>query len=245
MNVLITIALCDDDAAMLAALAQEVQLFFDQKNIAANLLFFPDGKTLLSSEQQPDILFLDIQMEGLNGIETAQKLRRQGFDGFLIFVTILPEYVFNAFEVQPFDYLLKPLQKENFKQTLNRLLKTMRDKNHPCLLVQRGTERHIVPFSHIVYGEIIDRKIYLHLKDGVILDYYDRLEDLINLLDDRFFRCHRSYLLNLQYLKSYKAGEAYLLNGEAVPISRLREKAFSSAVIHYLKQERGEQHDDI
>ena len=82
------------------------------------------------------------------------------------------------------------------------------------------------------------RIIYLHLKDTTTLDYYDKIENLERKLDNRFFKCHRSYLINLQYLKSYKTGQAYLVNGETIPVSRLRGEEFSQIVLQYMKERR-------
>ncbi len=86
-----------------------------------------------------------------------------------------------------------------------------------------------------MYCEVIDRKIYLNLASAEIIDYYERIENLQSKLDDRFFRCHRSYLINLKYLKSYKDGIAYIEGGKEIPVSRLRGREFSSVILQYMK----------
>ena len=103
------------------------------------------------------------------------------------------------------------------------------------MLVQKGYEGRIIPKDEIVFCEIIDRKIYLNLVSGEVLDYYEQIEHLKTKLDDHFFRCHRSYLINLRHLKGYKNGTAYMDNGREVPVSRLRGKEFSAAVLRYMK----------
>ena len=90
-------------------------------------------------------------------------------------------------------------------------------------------------FRSIVFCEIIDRKIYLNLVSDEVLDYYERIENLETKLGGHFFRCHRSYLINLKHLKGYKNGTAYMDNGKEVPVSRLRSKEFSSVVLRYMK----------
>lgn len=85
-------------------------------------MLFASGEELLQYEDHIDILFLDIQMKKLNGMETAKKLRQSDFKGFLIFITILKEMVFRAFAVQAFDYLLKPVREDHFSKTMYRLL---------------------------------------------------------------------------------------------------------------------------
>ena len=111
----------------------------------------------------------------------------------------------------------------------------MRSAGEDRLLVQKGYESRIIRKDEIVFCEIIDRKIYLNLTSGEVVDYYERIEHLETKLDDRFFRCHRSYLINLKHLKGYKNGTAYMDNGREVPVSRLRKREFSSVVLQYMK----------
>ena len=102
--------------------------------------------------------------------------------------------------------------------------------------MQKGHEGRILLKDEIVFCEIIDRKIYLNLASGEVIDYYERMEHLETTLDDRFFRCHRSYLINLKHLKSYKSGVAYMDNGKEIPVSRLRAGEFSGIVLQYMKK---------
>ena len=237
-GLMISIGVCDDEAYMLDILTEKISAFFKQENMEITIFRFQNGEALLDYDKKFDIVFLDIQMGDPDGLETAKELRSRGYNGFLIFITVLQEYVFHAFEVQAFDYLVKPLQEDNFSRTMSRLLLSIRSHKGKQLLIQKGTEWSIVPFDDIVYCEIINRKVYLHLKDEPVLDYYDKIETLERKLDERFFKCHRSYLINLQYLKSYKAGQAYLTNGETIPVSRLRGDEFSTVILQYIK-ERG------
>lgn len=211
------IAICDDEAYMLDELEQRIYAFFEEKHIEADIARFSSGKALLESGSRPDILFLDIGMEAPNGYETAVALRKNGYDGILIFITVLQEYVFDSFAVQAFDYLLKPVRQDAFVRTMQRLVKTIRSNSQSHLLVQKGNEWSIIRFGDIAYCEVINRKVYLYLGDGSVMDYYERIGALEKKLDGRFFRCHRSCLVNLQYLRNYKPGLAYLTTGRTSP----------------------------
>lgn len=235
---MITVAVCDDEKYLMDQIRKLVSEFFRGKNTEASVVCFSNGEDLLKYDKSIDILFLDIQMNGMDGMEAAKELRSRNFGGYIIFITILKEMVFQSFEVQAYDYLVKPIEEKKFKRTMERLFASMKNVNEEKLLVQKGYERSIISFDDIVFCEIIDRKVYLHLASADVVDFYDRIENLEARLDSRFFRCHRSYLINLKYLKSYKNGVAYMENGKEIPISRLRGKAFSEVVLQYMKEWR-------
>ena len=209
--------------------------FFRKKNREIRLRTFSSGEELLSGGGQIDICFLDIQMKGMDGMETARRLRADKFQGFLIFITVLKEMVFSSFEVQAYDYLLKPVEEKQFEKTMERLYASMRSVGEDSMLIQKGYEGRIVQKDEIIFCEIIDRKIYLNLTSGEVVDYYERIENLETKLGSHFFRCHRSYLINLKHLKGYKKGTAYMDNGREVPVSRLRNKEFSGVILQYMK----------
>ena len=232
---MIHIAICDDEKHMSDHIRAMASEFFRKKNREIQLRTFLSGEELLNYDGQIDILFLDIQMNGMDGLETARKLRAGKFRGVLIFITVLKEMVFQSFEVQAYDYLVKPVDEKQFGKTMERLYASMQNASEDSLLVQQGYERRIVPKDEIVFCEVIDRKIYLNLASGEVVDYYERIENLETKLGSHFFRCHRSYLINLKHLKGYKNGTACMDNGKEVPVSRLRSKEFSGVVLQYMK----------
>lgn len=238
---MIRIAVCDDEKWMSENIEKLVKAFFRKKSTDISVVAYSSGEELLKSTERIDILFLDIGMRGMDGIETARILRADGYNGFLIFITVLREMVFRSFEVQPFDYLVKPVQEEYFERTMERLFLSMRDRLSPGnvnLLVQKGYESNIISFQDIICCEIIDRKVYLYLTSGEVIDYYERIENLEKKLDGRFFRCHRSYLINLNHLKSYRDNTAYMTDGKEIPVSRLRSRELSKVILQYMRDWR-------
>lgn len=232
---MICIAICDDEKYMSDQIQELACAFFGRRNRETAIRRFSCGRELLEYDGQIDILFLDIQMKGMDGMETAKRLRAGKFRGFLIFITVLREMVFQSFEVQAYDYLVKPIEEARFEKTMERLLASMCSAGGSSLLVQKGYESRIIQKEDIVFCEIIDRKIYLNLASGEVVDYYERIENLETKLDSRFFRCHRSFLINLGHLRGYKNGTAYMDNGREIPVSRLRGKEFSSVILEYMK----------
>ncbi len=232
---MIRIAICDDEKYMSDQIQELACAFVGRRNRETAIRRFSCGRELLEYDGQIDILFLDIQMKGMDGMETAKRLRAGKFRGFLIFITVLQEMVFQSFEVQAYDYLVKPIEEARFEKTMERLLASMCSAGGSSLLVQKGYESRIIQKEDIVFCEIIDRKIYLNLASGEVVDYYERIENLETKLDSRFFRCHRSFLINLGHLRGYKNGTAYMDNGREIPVSRLRGKEFSSVILEYMK----------
>ena len=238
---MINIVVCDDEKCMSNKIKKLAEDFFRKKKTDISIVEYSSGEELLKSNERIDIHFLDIGMQGMDGIETGRMLRAHGYNGFLVFITVLKEMVFQSFEVQPFDYLVKPVQEEHFEKTMERLFHSIQDRLSPekvNLLVQKGCESNIISFQDIICCEIIDRKVYLYLASGEIIDYYERIENLEKKLDGRFFRCHRSYLINLNHLKSYRNNTAYMADGKEIPVSRLRSKEFSKVILQYMREWR-------
>lgn len=232
---MVRIAICDDEKNMSDQIQRMARAFFRAKNQDVSVRRFSGGEELLRYDRQIDLLFLDIQMAGMDGMETARRLREGGFRGVLIFITVLKEMVFSAFEVQAYDYLVKPVREEDFERTMERYFASLQNAGEAGLLVRRGYENRIISLSDIVFCEIIDRKVYLHLASSEVVDYYERIENLESKLGGDFFRCHRSYLIHLKYLESYKNGTAYMEGGKMIPVSRLRGREFSEVILRYMK----------
>lgn len=231
-----TFAICDDEPHMAHALAGRLSAYMEQRRLPCQIRCFPDGRSLLADGGAFDLIFLDIQMEAPDGMETARLLRQRGSRSLLIFATVLEERVFDAFEVDAWDYLVKPIDGERFCRTMDRALRALEERPARCLVLRRGTSCQVVPLDQIVYCEVQGRKVYLHRTGGGVVDYYERLADLERRLDGRFFRCHRSYLVNLEHVRGCQAGQAVLSQGGPVPVSRLRERELAQALLRYMKE---------
>lgn len=233
---MITFAICDDEPAMAQEITEQLSDYMNGEAAPYCVNSFPSGRSLLESSCDFDVIFLDIQMEQPNGMETAKTLRQHGNHSLLIFVTVLKECVFDAFEVEAFDYLVKPFDTCHFKRTMDRVIKSLRQREAKSIVVQRGTSCEVIPLAEIVYCEVQGRKIYIHQSNGKISDYYDKLDSLEQRLDRRFFRCHRSYLVNLEYVRGCKAGQVVLPQDDAIPVSRLRERDLTQALLRCMKE---------
>ena len=234
---MIKFAVCEDEPLMARELADHLAKYMEEKPAAAySVRSFTGGRALLESASGFDVIFLDVQMEQPDGMETARLLRRRGDRSLLVFVTVLKECVFDAFQVEAYDYLLKPLKEGDFHRTMDRVIRTLEQRASQNIVIPRGSGCEIVPLSDIVYCEVLGRKIYLHKEDGTVSGYYDRLEDLERRMGTRFFRCHRSYLVNLDYVRGCQGGQVLLSQGEAIPASRLRGRELTAALLRHMKE---------
>lgn len=234
---MIKFAICDDEPAMARELASYLARYLEEHEVTAcSVSSFSSGRALLEAADGFDVIFLDIQMEEPDGMETARLLRGQGNHSLLVFVTVLMELVFDAFQVEAYDYLTKPLDAARFARTMDRVLQTLEQRTAASIVIQQGSGCEVVPLSDVVYCEVLGRKVYLHKKDGTVTGYYDRLEQLERRMDRRFFRCHRSYLVNLDHVRGCQAGQVLLSQGERIPVSRLRERDLTGALLLHMKK---------
>ena len=207
------IAICDDEKNIRELLEDKVKKLYPN----ARIICFSSGEELLLFEEHIDILLLDIQMPEINGMETAVELRKKDKKMILIFVTAAEEYVFQAFDVGAFHYLVKPINDERFAQILNKAVKELRSKRvETCknedkyLMINSGGVHIKVMLEDIVYAEVFNRKIVIHKMDENI-EYYGKMSDLEALTGDDFFRPHRAYLVKLKYVEKYDASTIYLV----------------------------------
>lgn len=232
---MVEIAICDDERVFCEMLAQKTSAYMERSGEPFNISSFSCAEELLSCSCRLDILLLDIQMPGTDGMRLARKLREMGSHSAIIFVTAIKEQVWDAFELEAVDYICKPIDENRLHDALKRALKRTDSKTEKQLFIKRMNWCQSVKISDIYYCEVINRKVYLHTSRGVI-DYYSKIENVEEQLDYRFVRCHRSYLVNLDHFAKYANGFVTLADGAQIPVSRLRHQAFMDAMMQYMKR---------
>ena len=160
---MLQIAVCDGDEIMGEKLKQLIESRL-QKEGDYRVLAFSTGRRLLESGIHFDIYFLDIDLKDINGIDMARRLR-QGSEAVIVFVTALKEYIFDAFDVQAFQYLLKPIDEQKFFQVLDKAVAECKivKQSEPLVIRVKGVYQN-VPKENILYAENDARKIILHLR---------------------------------------------------------------------------------
>ena len=236
---MLSIAVCDDEIIECAHMAEKIRGTLDEMKVPCFVRQFNSGKKLLQSGESFDIIFLDIMMDGLDGMKTAERLRQKDFCRLLVFVSSSREYVFDAYDVEAFQYLVKPVDCEKLKRVLQKAVKKIEAVSSDFILVNRERQKQKIFLQDILYFEIRGRLIDIH-KTGGVSDYYGKISVLEEELREKgFFRCHKSYLLHLKYVKGYNRQEAILENGETIPVSKRRYEEFCKALLYYMKKSGG------
>ena len=227
------IAICDDEKGVRDLIGKKVRRQYQD----ADIVFVSLGEELLRSAKQIDILFWDIQMNGKNGMETARELRKKDKNVIIIFVTAVEDYVFQAFDVGAFHYLVKPINDEKFQDVLCRAIeeyevqdKCTKEHEKKYMMISNNGVHIKVILDEIIYAEVFNRKVVLHTVDGT-LEYYGKMSDLEALSDESFFRPHRAYLINFKYVEKYDVSTIYLEKGTAL----MAKQKYPEFVKKYMK----------
>ena len=236
-----TVWICDDEpqqAGFLQRLTADwakrraFKLHITQYHSAEELLFAYDA------DKRVDILLLDIQMEGMRGMEVARALRISGEDTVLIFVTARKEYAAEAYAVSAFYYLLKPVDTDKFCEVFRGAcgeVRRLEDARGGQLFFQTKTRNFTLQKKEILYVESARRQVEIHtLKENITV--YATMKHMEEQLGVDFCRCHRGYLVNLAYVAGYGNGVVRLQNGETVYLAREKYSEFVRTYTEYLKR---------
>lgn len=252
----VKIVVCDDDKALQEILRQRIEKFCEDAKIPCSIVCCDSGEDVLHEEPLPDILFLDIQMPERNGMEIAEELRMRRCRSILIFVTALSEYVYDAFDVGAFHYLVKPFSDEKLRNVLCRALRqyeemhnsddpaarqgevreTGQTKRQEAILIKKGGISMKVLLEDIIYAEVFNRKVMLHTTQEDI-EYYGKLTELSEKAGTDFCRTHRAYLVNLKYVEKYNATTIWLERGTAL-VSKKQFPGFVRRYMQYISGKR-------
>ena len=236
---MLSIAVCDDEVIECCNMAKRIKDILEDMKIPCIIRQFRSGGELLQALESFDIVFLDIIMQDLDGMKTAQMFRRKASDKILIFVSSSREYVFEAYDVEAFQYLLKPVDDRKLKSVLQKAVRKTKKRSQEFIIVSRERQKKKLFLEDIYYFEIKGRIVDVHCTEG-IFTYYGQIGELENKLWDKgFFRCHKSYLVNLKYIDGYNRQEVVLENGEKIVIAKRRYDEFCQEVLKVMRESGG------
>ncbi len=227
------IAICDDEKEFRDALKNKLIAYKREKRIQIDIYEFENGSRLLQSDIVFDMVFIDYQMPGLNGLETAKALRLKNCICSIIFITSYPEFVFESFEVQPFRFFIKPLKENDLHSALNHYLQQQK-LLCPIVVVDEG-ERKTINSENILYLEGDGKYCIIRTTDNVVRSSKTLAKVQQELPQHCFYRIHRSYVVNMYCISSVKGNEILLINGEKALISRTHTADFKKVYKDFVK----------
>lgn len=228
------IAVCDDDSAAKRHITSLIKDLLQSTEIDC----FATVEEMLRSHNDYDIYFLDVEMNGISGMDAARQIRQaqeenNGIKSIIIFVTGYDKYMNDAFDVSAFHYLLKPINEEKFRSVFERALKELsaaEERVNRYILIKNSGALNKVFLKDIYYIESANKKVVIHLSAGV-LESYGKIEDFEKMFGGGFYRCHRCYLVNMEHISSYNANTIQVANGDKLILA---QKKYSNFVKQYM-----------
>lgn len=238
---MLNILICDDNREQVELLNKHIQNFESTK-IKISFSIHSTYSSIeafkyIESIKKVDIAILDIEIDETTGIELAKRLIEKNTNILIIFETNYDSYAYSAYEIEAFDYLLKPISYDKFAKTFNKVLKHIAKNNFlkkymiPKLTIKFKGEISQISQKDIIYIEKVGKKVVIYTNNKSY-EYNINLKDLENILHkDLFIRCHSGFIINTDYITAYKKSLVYLCNKFVVPVS----KANTSKILNFLE----------
>ena len=231
---MINIAIVEDDYKMAQDLERYVEQYAKEHKLEIFCTHYDNPINFLEKYKNVDIVFMDIEFKNdINGIEASRKLRKLDSVVTLIFVTAFEQFAVKGYEVQAFDFIVKPVLYSDFSLRMTRVLQRVSKEVLDTIGISVKGSVKIVSVKDIKYIEVIKHKLIFHTISEVF-EGNGSLNDMEKqLISKNFVRCNHCYLVNLWYVKGVE-GFTLNLDGEEIAISRSKKKEFMSALNRYL-----------
>lgn len=220
---MIKIAFCDDDMEVLHQMNELLDRYRVERNEDITYATFQSPFELLTEIEKgirPDILFLDVVMPGQNGMDVAKEIRQYDANMKIIFLTSSPEFAVESYSVGAYFYQLKPIWEESFFRLMDSVLAECEKKKKNSLILRSKDGITRIDLQQLEYCEVLGRKLLFHLENGAVLESAGSLDDLAGQLMQysNFFRPHRSFLVNMEYIQNISSRSIKMVNNAEIPI---------------------------
>lgn len=229
------IVICDDEIALIKDLKELLNRYAADTGREFCFFEFHDGIELIENYQPDfDLIFMDIKMEKMDGLKTAEEIRKTDSTVGLFFLTSLSQYVWKGYEYGATNYLLKPMKYGRLKMELDRFFSRYPGREKGYLSFSNDNGKYKVLYKNLRYAETYKRNVLLHFDDQEQV-IYKNMKEIASLLEAQrqFARCHASFMVNMAYVRSVENLEAVLTTGERVPISQPKRKEFMAKLADF------------
>ena len=220
---MIKIAFCDNYMEVLHQMNELLDRYRVERNEDITYAAFQSPFELLTEIEKgirPDILFLDVVMPGQNGMDVAKEIRQYDTNMKIIFLTSSPEFSVESYSVGAYFYQLKPIWEESFFRLMDSVLAECEKKKKNSLILRSKDGITRIDLQQLEYCEVLGRKLLFHLENGAVLESAGSLDDLAGQLMQysNFFRPHRSFLVNMEYIQNISSRSIKMVNDAEIPI---------------------------
>lgn len=220
---MIKIAFCDDEMEVLHQMNELLDRYRVERNEDITYAAFQSPFELMTEIEKgirPDILFLDVVMPGQNGMDVAKEIRQYDTNVKIIFLTSSPEFAVESYTVGAYFYQLKPIWEESFFRLMDSVLSECEKKKKNSLILHSKDGITRIDLQQLEYCEVLGRKLLFHLENGAVLESAGSLDDLAGQLMQysNFFRPHRSFLVNMEYIQNISSRSIKMVNDAEIPI---------------------------
>ena len=233
---MIEIAIVDDEDSYVQTLLEYLSKYENDSGNRIHTTVYHDGDELLQNFGcQFDIILMDIQMKFMDGMSTAEEIRKLDTKVLIMFITNLMDYVIRGYEVDALDYVVKPVEYFSFSQKLNRAIQRLdkRSGYEMSINVPAGLKR--VSSDSIYYIESDRHNLIFHTTEGQFVTRA-KMQDYDNdLFGHGFFRSNKGYLVNLRYVEGIEQG-CCVIQGDYLPVSRSKKKEFMKTLTQYISE---------
>lgn len=240
-EVMIRIAICDDEAECLDGTKQMLEKWSAERDVPVNILCFDNGDALIakSSSDKLDIIFLDIVMPLLNGMDAAREIRERDKATIIIFLTSSPEFALESYSVKAKGYIVKPVKYEQLSEALDECTAALREEPKNLLLKSTCGYQKIY-HRDIDYLEAQNKQVIFFLHSGKSVMITEPLYSFENklLIEDGFFKCHRSYIVYMPNVNSFTSNEITMRADCRIPIARGMGKKFHDAYFSFMFRDK-------
>lgn len=233
VGTVLLIAIVDDDPKDSGTLKAQVEHFFQEQKESYVIQVYQDGVDFIRSLEEFDIVFMDIRMEKLDGLESARVMRKISKDTVLIFVTYMAQFAIKGYEVDAMDFIIKPTDQFSIDYVLRKAMKRVQDRTGVLFSLKTPGGLVKVYSNSIYYVEIYNHDLIYHTQQG---DYKLRGnlgEVAEKMKEQNFILCNRSYLVNLRYVTSVH-DDYLVVDGKEIQISKSHRKEIQQRFINYL-----------
>lgn len=231
------IAIVEDDIEAAATLREYILRYGKEYNQDFNVVHFENAVQFSAAKRDVDLIFMDIDMPGINGMEAAGLLRTYDEQTPLIFVTNLAQYAVRGYEVDALDFIVKPVSYYHFSMRMDKALRVMQRNVHSQIKIVMRTGTIAVPYTDLIYVETINHDLVYHLVNPAesetrVRGSLSKLEK--ELADGPFLRISSGCIVNLDHVRSIQAGALHMSNGETLYASRAKKREVLDTFTDYL-----------